>query len=90
MCFAYGLGMPNVCLTCIHFLFGRPAARARFAFAGLLFLACCASQREEDYPSFIRMPPGPECPDGEFMAGVQPHAFCMNEEMFERLFHSKD
>lgn len=90
VCFAYGSGMANVWLSYIRFLFGGPAFRAPIAVASVLVLSCCTSQREEDYSSFIRLPPGPECPDGEFLAGIQPHAFCMTEEMYDELFHSED
>jgi hypothetical protein len=64
--------------------------------AGFMFLLSVATActqtteggegRLRDNPAFVKLPPGPECPPGEFMAGFQPHPFCMTEEQFDRRY----
>jgi hypothetical protein len=58
-----------------------------------LFVATACTQTPEggerrlrDYPAFVKLPPGPECPPGEFVAGWQPDPFCMTDEQFDDLF----
>jgi hypothetical protein len=43
-------------------------------------------RRLRDYPAFVKLPPGPECPPGEFIAGWQPHPFCVTNEEFDEYY----
>jgi hypothetical protein len=40
-------------------------------------------------PAFVKRPPGPECPLGEFLAGFLPHPICMTDEIFQELYGKK-
>ena len=60
-----------------------------FLLAPILLLTGCigeTSDNEEAANGVTRLPPGPECPDGEFMAGAYPHLICMDEERFNSLY----
>ena len=51
-----------------------------------LMLAGCADFSFSSDSSIVRNPPGYECPEGQFLGGMQPDLFCMNEATFESLF----
>jgi hypothetical protein len=45
-----------------------------------------ADDLTEPNDMFVRHPPGPECPTGQFLAGPIPHLSCMTEEVFLILY----
>lgn len=65
----------------------------RYATVTLLWVIGACTQYEEnqalplkDNPAFVKLPPGPECPPGTFLAGFQPHPECTTEEGFREYF----